>query len=113
MLAFFVTGDPTEDVETLQYTRHIFGARDNEATYPLAAKAVQQKIYMDDYLDSVERPETASKLSQELIEMLKLGGFNLTKFISNVNDFSETLEPFVPVPQVEEIIQHPTITSHA
>ena len=67
---------------------------------------------MDDYLDSVECPETALKLSQELIEMLKLGGFKLTEFISNVNDLSETLEPSVPVPQVEERIQHPTITSH-
>ena len=55
---------------------------------------------MDHYLDSVESPETASKLSQELIEMLKLG-FKLAKFISNVNDISETLEPSVPVPQVK------------
>ena len=119
--------DPTQNVETLQYTRHIFGARDsptcanfalqqtardNEATYPLAAKSVHQKFYMDDYLDSVECPETALKLSQELIEMLKLGDFKLTKFISNVNDLSETLEPSVPVPQVKEIVQHPTISSH-
>ena len=50
---------------------------------------------MDHYLDSVESPETALKLSQELIEMLKLG-FKLAKFISNVNDISETLEPSVP-----------------
>ena len=126
-LRFLWREDPTQNVETLQYTRHIFGARDsptcanfalqqtardNEATYPLAAKAVQQKFYMDDYLDSVECPETALKLSQELIEMLKLGVFKLTKFISNVNDLSETVEPSVPVPQVKEIVQHPTITSH-
>ena len=125
--SFLWREDPTQNVETLQYTRHIFGARDsptcanfalqqtardNEATYPLAAKAVQQEFYMDDYLDSVECPETALKLSQELIEMLKLGDFKLTKFISNVNDLSETLEPSVPVPQVKEIVQHPTITSH-
>ena len=118
--------DPTHNVETLPYTRHIFGvrdsptcanftlqqtARDNEATYPLAEKAFQQKFYMDDYLDSVECPETVLKLSQELIEMLKLGGFKLTKFISNVNDLSETLEPSVPVPHVKEIVQHPTIMS--
>ena len=96
-LRFLWRGDPTQNVETLQYARHIFGARDspmcanfalqqtardNEATYPLAAKAVQQKFYMDDYLDSVECPETALKLSQELIKMPKLGGFKLTKFIS-------------------------------
>ena len=44
--------------------------------------------------------------------MLKLRGFKLTKFISNVNDLSETLEPSVPVPHNKKIIQHPTITSH-
>ena len=125
-LRFLWREDPTHNVETLPYTRHIFGvrdsptcanftlqqtARDNEATYPLAEKAFQQKFYMDDYLDSVECPETVLKLSQELIEMLKLGGFKLTKFISNVNDLSETLEPSVPVPHVKEIVQHPTITS--
>ena len=67
---------------------------------------------MDDNLNSVACPETALKLSQELIEMLKLGGFKLTKFIRNVNDLSERLELSVPVPQVEEIVQLPTITSH-
>ena len=91
-LRFLWREDTTHNVETLQYTKHIFGARDlptfanfanqqtardNEATYHLAAKAVQQKFYMDDYLDSVECPETALKLSQELIEMLKLGGFKV------------------------------------
>ena len=67
---------------------------------------------MDENRDSVDRPQAALKLSQELFEMLKLVFFKLTKFISNVNDLSETLEPFVPVAQVKELIQHPTITSH-
>ena len=93
-LQFLWREDPTQNVETLQYTRHIFEARDsptcanvalqqtardNEASYHLAAKAVEQKFYMDDYLDSVECPETALKLSQELIEMLKLGVLQVNK----------------------------------
>ena len=71
--------------------------RDNEATYLLVAKAVRQKFYVDDN-NSVDCPETALKLSQVLIEMLKLGGLKLTKFISNVNDLSETLEPVLVPP---------------
>ena len=67
---------------------------------------------MEDYLDSVECPEDALKLSQELFEMLKLVFFKLIKVISKVNDLSETLETSVPVPQVKEIIQQPMITSH-
>ena len=42
--------------------------------------------------------------------MPKLGGFKLTKLISNVKDSSETLELSVPVPLIKKI-QHPTITS--
>ena len=55
-----------------QYTRHIYGAkdsptcanyalqrtaRDNAKEHPEAAKAVLEKFYMDDKLDSVESPE--------------------------------------------------------
>ena len=58
--------DTTSDVVVHQYTRHIFGARDsptcvnfelrktatdNMSTYPEAASVVNEKIYMDDYLD--------------------------------------------------------------
>ena len=43
---------------------------------------------MDDYLGSVKNPETALMLSRSLVELLKLGGFNLTEFISNVPNLS-------------------------
>ena len=58
--------DTTSDVAVHQYTRHIFGARDsptcanfvlrktatdNMSTYPEAASVINEKIYMDDYLD--------------------------------------------------------------
>ncbi|XP_063727478.1 uncharacterized protein LOC134855029 [Symsagittifera roscoffensis] len=48
---------------------------------------------MDDYLGSVKNPETALRLSRSLVELLKLGGFNLTKFISNVPSLSSELNP--------------------
>ena len=49
---------------------------------------------MDDYLGSGKNPETALTLSRSLVELLKLSGFNLTKFISNVpNNLSMKLNP--------------------
>ena len=83
-LRFLCREDPIQNVETLQYTIHIFRARDsqtcanfelqqtardNEATYLFAAKPVEQKFYTDENRVSVENPETASKLSQQQIEI--------------------------------------------
>ena len=91
--------DPTADVVVHQYTRHIFGAKDlptcanyalqrtamdHQAMFPDAESSVLEKFFMDDYLDSIEDPDVALKLSQELIILLALGGFKLTKFIGNV-----------------------------
>ena len=39
---------------------------------------------MDDYLDSVESPEKAINGLKELVHLFHLGGFKLTKFVSNV-----------------------------
>ena len=55
--------------------------------FPDAASAVLEKFYMDDYLDSFEDP--AFKISQELITLLALGGFKLTKFINNVTKINK------------------------
>ena len=98
-LRFLWREDPTAVVVVHQYTRHIFGARDsptcanyalkqtamdNKAMFPDTASAVLENFYMDDYLDSFEDPDYAFKMSQELITLLALGRFKLTKFISNV-----------------------------
>ena len=70
-----------------QYTRHIFGARDlptcanfalrktatgNMSTYPEAASVINEKFYMDDYLDSFENVTHAIKISRNLVSLLKL-----------------------------------------
>ena len=39
---------------------------------------------MEGYLDSLEDPDVAFKLSQELVALLALGGCKLTKFVKNV-----------------------------
>ena len=107
-LRFLWREDPTSSVVVHQYTRHIFGARDsptctnfalqktasdNKAEYPEAASAVVQKFYMDDYLDSFQNRDDALKLGRDLTSLLKLGGFRLTKFVSNVPDVTTALDP--------------------
>ena len=98
-LRFFVAGGPHI---------HIFGAKDsptcanyalrrtavdNQDRYSDAAHAVLNNFFMDDYLGSVKNPETALMINRSLVELLKLGGFNLTKFISNVPNLFSKLNP--------------------
>ena len=126
-LRFLWREDPTSNVVVHQYTRHIFGAKDsptcanyalqrtapaNAKEYPEAAKAVLENFYMDDYLDSVESPERALIRSKELVHLLHLGGFKLTKFVSNVPDLADRIdgsaqstEPKVIVSSKEESMQ--------
>ena len=60
--------------------------------YPDAAKAVHEKFYMDDYLDSIESPDEALKRSRDFVKLLSKGGFKLTKFSSNMPGLLEVLE---------------------
>ena len=98
-----------------QYTRHIFGARDSPtcanlalrktatdnvagqltimSTYPEAASVVSEKFYMDDYLDSFESVTHAIKISRDLFSLLKLGGFNLSNFVSNADESTSAMNP--------------------
>ena len=106
-LRFLWREDPTSNVVVHQYTRHIFGAkdsptcanyalqrtaRDNAREYPEAAKAVLKNFYMGNYLDSVESPERALIRSKELVHLLHLVGFKLTKFVSNVPDLADQID---------------------
>ena len=106
-LRFLWREDPISNVVVHQCTRHIFGAKDspncanyalqrtasdNAKQYPEAAKAVLENFYMDDYLDSVESPERALIRSKELVHLLHLGGFKLTKFVSNVPDLADRID---------------------
>ena len=75
-------------------------------TYPEAASVVKEKLYMDDYLDSFEDVTHAIKISRDLVSLLKLGGFNLTKFVSIANENNLAMNPEVcetPSSLVKEI----------
>ena len=76
VLRFLWREDPSMKIEVYQYTKHKFGAkdsptcanyallrtaRDNNSDFPEAAQAVCQKLYMDNYLDSLESPIMVKK----------------------------------------------------
>ena len=48
---------------------------------------------MDDYLDSFENVAHAVKVGRGLISLLKLGGFNLTKFVGNADEITSPMNP--------------------
>ena len=87
--------------EVYQCLRHILGAkcastcanyalirnaRDNGNEFLEAALAVEINFYMDDFFKSIESVEKTLHLQQQLVKMLVLGGFRLTKCISSEED---------------------------
>ena len=105
-LRFLWRKDPTSNIVVHQYIRRIFGAKDsptcanyalqstasdNAKEYLEAAIAVLENFYMDDYLDSVESLERTLISSKKLVH-LYLGGFKLTKFVSNVPDLADQID---------------------
>ena len=60
-------------------------------------KTVPEHLFMDDSLDSFPSLEEIIRVTDEVIKLLKLGGFSLTKFVSNKlvigNYISQQLAP--------------------
>ena len=102
-----MAGGPSSEVMVYQYSRHIFGAKDsptcakfalqktakdNIRRFTDAAQAKLDKFYMDHYLDSLETSHEALSRAKNLVEILKLGGFKLTKFKSNTPHLLDEIE---------------------
>ena len=100
--------DPTTEVVVFQYVRHIFGSKDspscanyalkwtatdNADKFPKAAQSVQTNFYMDDYLESSPTADEATQKAEDLVKLRSLGGFNLTKFVSNDRNILQQIEP--------------------
>ena len=66
---------------------------DNKATFAEAARSVLSNFYMDDYLQSSLTVEEATRKAKDIVTLLSLGGFKLTKFVSNVPSIPAKLEP--------------------
>ena len=52
---------------------------------------MRRNFYVDDVLKSVPSEDNAVHLAEQLIQLMKEGGFNLTKFPSNSRKFVATL----------------------
>ena len=102
----FLWKDNTDQPATFQYTRHIFGAtdslcvacyatrqcaKDNADKYPALEQITKCNIYMDDLYKAVSTPTEATQLMNDLQKMFSLGGFNLTKWTSNSQQFFTTV----------------------
>ena len=59
--------------------------------YPIAAKAIQNNFYMDDFIKSVETPEEAIEVINQLQPLLSQHGFELKKWISNNDEVTEAI----------------------
>ena len=95
-----------ELVQIYEYQRHVFGAKssptcanyalkrvglDNEEEYPIAKKAIQNNFYMDDFIKSVETPEEAIEVFNQLQPLFSQPGFEFKKWISNNNAVTEEI----------------------
>ena len=97
----------SDEVYTMQMLVHIFGAKDSLACAiyalhqtardninkftPEVIQTVFKSFYVDDLLKSVKSVETAKRLVNELTDLLKLGGFRLTKWISNSSEVLKSI----------------------
>ncbi|XP_075264692.1 uncharacterized protein LOC142356781 [Convolutriloba macropyga] len=81
-----------------KYQRRIFGAtcspacaifvlqkcaNDNRQEHPKIFDSITKQFYMDDFIQTFSTEEEASNTATKLKHVLKTGGFNLTKFLSN------------------------------
>lgn len=115
-LRFLWQQSPESPPEVYQYVRHIFGAKcaptcsnyallrsakDNKAEFPMAVLAVKRNFYTDDFFKLVKPTFEAVELQQELVELLKLAGFNLTKWISNSKEVIERIPELERAPSIK------------
>ena len=59
----------------------------------VVAECVNRSFCMDNLLKSVETEEEAISTIKQLIELMEIGGFNLTKFESNSKEVLDCLPP--------------------
>ena len=118
-LRFLWREDPAFEIAVYHYIRHVFGSKDsptfanfamrwtatdNKATFSEAVRSVLSNFSMDDYLESSLTVEEATWKAENLVTLLSLGGFKLTKFVSNVPSIPGKLEPVSNAPtEVKEI----------
>ncbi|XP_037932581.1 uncharacterized protein LOC119667363 [Teleopsis dalmanni] len=58
-------------------------AEDERINYPLASETLNEKFYVDDCLGGANTIKECKQVQEELIQLLRKGGFNLRKWASN------------------------------
>lgn len=58
-------------------------ATDHELDFPEAADAIRGRHYVDDYVASFASTEDAARVTTEVVEVHRRGGFELRGFVSN------------------------------
>ena len=126
-LRFLWRDDPAAEVAVFQYVRHIFGSKDsptcanyalrrtatdNASQLPEAAQSVINNFSMDDYLESSPTIEEAARKAKGLVNLLLLGGFKLTKFVSNVRSIPPQVETDFTTPTETKEIPSTEESSH-
>ena len=113
-----------EPVQIYEYQRHVFRAKssqtcanyalkrvglDNEKEYPIAAKAIQNNFYMDDFIKSVQTPEEAIEVFNQLQPLLSQHGFELKKWISNNDAVTEAIpEDLMSISNTKQVEVEPS-----
>ena len=91
-----VIGSGKVNMVTYEHTEHTFVPHmysfriSRTCSFPGIVSALMQSICMNDYLDSLKYPEEASKKSKDFLEMIKLGEFKMTHFLSKVNSIQNS-----------------------
>ncbi|XP_064631645.1 uncharacterized protein LOC135489940 [Lineus longissimus] len=104
---FWENGDLSKPPTTYRMTRHLFGgvrssscanyalkrtAKDNEADFSQIAKdTVDNCHYVDDCLKSIPKVGQGIQSAHDLCKLLALGGFHLTKWISNSRELLKAM----------------------
>lgn len=95
-VTYGVASSPFLAIRTLQQL-----AADEGARFLEASRALREGFFVDDLIWSVDNLEEALKIQQQLVELLRLGGFELRKWSSN----SDQLLKELPSDQVEPPVQ--------
>ncbi len=77
-VTFGLTSSPFTSIQTV---RDLVDLQRDE--FPKAANEIEQNMFVDDVITGDDTVEDASKLTMDLKNLLKNGGFTLRKFISN------------------------------
>ena len=105
-LRFLLRPETNGPVQLYEYQRHVFGAERsptctnhalkrvrlvNQKEYPIAAKAIQNNFYLDYFIKSVETPEEAIEVFNQLQPLFSQHGFELKMWISNNDAVTEAI----------------------